>query len=216
MEGKEQRFGVMNSVLFAVATTGTSCGAVNSMHDSFTPLAGLAPLWNLMLGCIVFGGVGAGLYGILMHVLIAVFIAGLMIGRTPEYLGKKIQAWDATWAVIAILAFPAFSFWLGSAVACSVPAGLAGLGNPRSARVERNPLRLRIPAANNGSAFAGLERQHHFLQSDPWRIRCFSAGSSSRWPCWRSPAASPRKKPSSFAGNFADQQPYVRLACYLA
>src|ERR1019366_2121836 len=95
LEGKEQRFGVMNSVLFAVATTGTSCGAVNSMHDSFMPLAGLAPLWNLMLGCIVFGGVGAGLYGILMHVLIAVFIAGLMIGRTPEYLGKKIQAWEA-------------------------------------------------------------------------------------------------------------------------
>jgi K+-transporting ATPase ATPase A chain len=128
LEGKEQRFGVMNSVLFAVATTGTSCGAVNSMHDSFTPLAGLAPLWNLMLGCIVFGGVGAGLYGILMHVLIAVFIAGLMIGRTPEYLGKKIQAWDATWAIIAILA-PSILILAGSAIACRSAAGLAGLGN---------------------------------------------------------------------------------------
>src|SRR5208282_6606573 len=117
LEGKEQRFGVMNSVLFGVATTGTSCGAVNSMHDSFTPLAGLAPLWNLMLGCIVFGGVGAGLYGILMHVVIAVFIAGLMIGRTPEYLGKKIQAWDAGWAVVSLIA-PNFVILLATAIAC--------------------------------------------------------------------------------------------------
>src|SRR5208282_1419075 len=127
-EGKEQRFGVMNSVLFAVATTGTSCGAVNSMHDSFTPLAGLMPMWNLMLGCIVFGGVGAGLYGILMHVLLAVFIAGLMIGRTPEYLGKKIQAKEASWAVVALIA-PNFVILLATAIACMVPAGLAGISN---------------------------------------------------------------------------------------
>src|SRR3984957_1002910 len=114
MEGKEQRFGVMNGVLFAVATTGTSCGAVNCMHDSLTPLAGLAVLWNLMLGCIVFGGVGAGLYGILMHVLLTVFIAGLLVGRTPEYLGKKIQAWEAGWSVVGIM-IPNFLILFGSA-----------------------------------------------------------------------------------------------------
>jgi K+-transporting ATPase ATPase A chain len=155
LEGKEQRFGVMNSVLFAVATTGTSCGAVNSMHDSFTPLAGLAPMWNLMLGCIVFGGVGAGLYGILMHVLIAVFIAGLMIGRTPEYLGKKIQAWDATWAIVAILA-PSALILGGAAVACGLPAGLAGLGNQGPHGMSEILYGYASCAANNGSAFGGL------------------------------------------------------------
>ena len=161
LEGKEQRFGVMNSVLFAVATTGTSCGAVNSMHDSFTPLAGLAPLWNLMLGCIVFGGVGAGLYGILMHVLIAVFIAGLMIGRTPEYLGKKIQAWDATWAIIAILA-PSVLILVGSAVACSLPLGLAGLGNQGPHGLSEILYGYASASANNGSAFAGLSANSNF------------------------------------------------------
>jgi K+-transporting ATPase ATPase A chain len=161
LEGKEQRFGVMNSVLFAVATTGTSCGAVNSMHDSFTPLAGLAPLWNLMLGCIVFGGVGAGLYGILMHVLIAVFIAGLMIGRTPEYLGKKIQAWDATWAIIAILA-PSLLILAGAAVACGLPAGLAGLGNQGPHGLSEILYGYASSAANNGSAFAGLSANSNF------------------------------------------------------
>ena len=103
LEGKELRFGVMNSVLFAAATTGTSCGAVNSMHDSFMPLAGLMPLWNMMLGGIAFGCVGAGRYGMLMHVVIAVFIAGLMVGRTPEYLGKEIEAWEAARRAAAIL-----------------------------------------------------------------------------------------------------------------
>ncbi len=161
MEGKEQRFGIMNSVLWAVATTGTSCGAVNSMHDSLTPLAGLAPLWNLMLGCIVFGGVGAGLYGILMHVLIAVFIAGLMIGRTPEYLGKKIQAWDATWAIIAILA-PSILILAGSALACSVPAGLAGLNNLGPHGLSEILYGYASASANNGSAFAGLNANSNF------------------------------------------------------
>ncbi len=155
MEGKEQRFGVMNSVLFAVATTGTSCGAVNSMHDSFMPLAGLMPLWNLMLGCIVFGGVGAGLYGILMHVLITVFIAGLMVGRTPEYFGKKIQMWEATWAVVAIL-IPNFLILLGSALACSRPEGLAGLGNTGPHGMSEIFYAYASSANNNGSAFAGL------------------------------------------------------------
>jgi K+-transporting ATPase ATPase A chain len=155
MEGKEQRFGVMNSVLFACATTGTSCGAVNAMHDSFQPLAGLMPLWNLMLGCIVFGGVGAGLYGILMHVLIVVFIAGLMVGRTPEYLGKKIQAWEAAWAVIAILV-PNSLILIGSAVACSTAPGLAGLTNQGPHGLSEIFYGYASCANNNGSAFAGL------------------------------------------------------------
>jgi K+-transporting ATPase ATPase A chain len=155
MEGKEQRFGVMNSVLFAVATTGTSCGAVNSMHDSFMPLAGLAPLWNLMLGCIVFGGVGAGLYGILMHVLITVFIAGLMVGRTPEYLGKKIQAWEATWAVAGIL-IPNFLILLGSALACTTATGLSSLNNAGPHGLSEIFYAYASCANNNGSAFAGL------------------------------------------------------------
>jgi len=161
MEGKEQRFGVMNSVLFAVATTGTSCGAVNSMHDSFQPLAGLMPLWNLMLGCIVFGGVGAGLYGILMHVLIVVFIAGLMVGRTPEYLGKKIQAWEAAWAVIAILV-PNSLILLGSAWACSSTGGLAGLGNGGPHGLSEIFYGYASCANNNGSAFAGLTATSNF------------------------------------------------------
>jgi len=161
IEGKEQRFGVMNSVLFAVATTGTSCGAVNSMHDSFTPLAGLAPLWNLMLGCIVFGGVGAGLYGIMMHVLLAVFIAGLMVGRTPEYLGKKIQAWEATWAVVGIL-IPNFLILLGSAIACSLPTGLSSLNNQGPHGLSEIFYAYASCANNNGSAFAGLNANTNF------------------------------------------------------
>jgi len=161
LEGKETRFGVMNSMLFATATTGTSCGAVNSMHDSFTPLAGLAPLWNLMLGCIVFGGVGAGLYGILMHVLLTVFIAGLMVGRTPEYLGKKIQAWEATWAVVAIL-IPNFLILLGSAVACSLAVGLSSLNNQGPHGLSEIFYAYASASNNNGSAFAGLNANTYF------------------------------------------------------
>ncbi|MEI6167128.1 MAG: potassium-transporting ATPase subunit KdpA [bacterium] len=155
LEGKELRFGVMNSVLFAAATTGTSCGAVNSMHDSFMPLAGLMPLWNMMLGGIAFGGVGAGLYGMLMHVLIAVFIAGLMVGRTPEYLGKKIQAWEAAWAAAAIL-LPNILILLGSALAASVSAGLAGPANSGPHGLSEILYAYSSCSANNGSAFAGL------------------------------------------------------------
>jgi potassium-transporting ATPase potassium-binding subunit len=155
IEGKEQRFGVMNSVLWAVATSGTSCGAVNCMHDSLTPLAGLAPLWNLMLGCIVFGGVGAGLYGILMHVLLAVFIAGMLVGRTPEYLGKKIQAWEASWAVIGIM-IPNVLILAGSAVAASTATALSSLGNGGPHGLSEMLYAYASCANNNGSAFAGL------------------------------------------------------------
>lgn len=155
LEGKETRFGVMNSVLFATLTTDTSCGAVNAMHDSFTPLAGLVPLWNMMLGCIAFGGVGAGVYGILLHVFMTVFIAGLMVGRTPEYLGKKIQAWEATWAVIGILV-PGLLVLVGAGLACALPAGLAGLGNQGPHGLSEILYAYASSANNNGSAFAGL------------------------------------------------------------
>ena len=106
MEGKEVRFGIANSALFATVTTDASCGAVNSMHDSFTPLGGLVPLANIMLGEVIFGGVGAGMYGILIFVVLSVFIAGLMVGRTPEYLGKKIEAYDVKMAMLDVLIFP--------------------------------------------------------------------------------------------------------------
>ncbi len=155
MEGKEQRFGVMNSVLWAIATTGTSCGAVNSMHDSFSPIAGLAPLWNLMLGCIVFGGVGAGLYGILMHVLLTVFIAGLLVGRTPEYLGKKIQAWEAGWAVVGIM-IPNLIILFGSAWAVMTATGVSSMNNGGPHGLSEVFYAYASSANNNGSAFAGL------------------------------------------------------------
>jgi len=161
LEGKEVRFGVSNSVLWATATTGTSCGAVNSMHDSFMPLAGLAPLWSIMLGCIAFGGVGAGMYGMLMHVLIAVFIAGLMVGRTPEYLGKKVQAWEAGWAVVAIL-IPNTLVLLGSAVACSLTTGLSGLANGGPHGLGEILYAFASASNNNGSAFAGLHADTAF------------------------------------------------------
>src|ERR1019366_5408187 len=106
MEGKEVRFGIANSALFATVTTDASCGAVNGMHDSFTPLGGMVPLANIMLSETVFGGVGAGMYGILIYVVLAVFIAGLMVGRTPEYLGKKIEAYDVKMAMLVTLVFP--------------------------------------------------------------------------------------------------------------
>ena len=107
MEGKEVRFGIANSALFATVTTDASCGAVNSMHDSFTPIGGLVPLVNIMLGEIIFGGVGSGLYGMLIFVILSVFIAGLMVGRTPEYLGKKIESYDVKMSMLYVLIFPA-------------------------------------------------------------------------------------------------------------
>ena len=155
MEGKEQRFGVMNSVLWGTATTCTSNGSVNAMHDSFTPLAGFVMLTNLMLGCIAFGGVGVGLTGFLMHVLLTVFIAGLMIGRTPEYMGKKIQQWEATWAIIAVLV-PSVAILAGAAVACRLPAGLSSLNNAGPHGLSEILYAYGSAAANNGSAFAGL------------------------------------------------------------
>ena len=154
-EGKECRFGIANSALWATVTTNTSCGAVNSMHDSFTALGGLVPLANIQLGEVVFGGVGAGLYGMLIFVLIAVFIAGLMVGRTPEYLGKKIESREVKLAMLYVLIFPLiilyFSGW--SAVA---PYALSSLGNNGPHGLSEILYLYSSQAGNNGSAFAGI------------------------------------------------------------
>jgi K+-transporting ATPase ATPase A chain len=155
MEGKEVRFGIANSALFATVTTDASCGAVNSMHDSYTPLGGMIPLINIMLGEVVFGGVGAGLYGIFVFVILAVFIAGLMVGRTPEYLGKKIESYDVKMAMLAvlILTFTILSF---SALAVVQPFGTAGISNPGPHGLSQILYAYVSSAGNNGSAFAGI------------------------------------------------------------
>ncbi len=155
MEGKEVRFGLADSVLWAVTTTDTSCGAVNAMHDSLMPLAGLVPLANIMLGCIIFGGVGTGLYGILLHVIIAVFIAGLMVGRTPEYLGKKIESREVKLAIFALFAITA-AILIFSSISAVSAAGAAGLGNSGPHGLSEILYAFSSTDANNGSAFAGL------------------------------------------------------------
>jgi len=155
LEGKEVRFGQFNSALFATVTTDASCGAVNTMHDSLTPLGGLIPFINMMLGEVIFGGVGAGFYGMLMFVLLTVFIAGLMVGRTPEYLGKKIEAREVTWAVIAVLA-PAVVVLCGSALTMLYPAALNSLNNNGPHGLSEVVYAFASAAANNGSAFAGI------------------------------------------------------------
>jgi K+-transporting ATPase ATPase A chain len=155
MEGKEVRFGIFNSALFATVTTDTSCGAVNCMHDSLTPLGGLVPLFNLHIGEVVFGGVGSGLYGMLIFVILAIFIAGLMVGRTPEYLGKKIQSYDVKVSALAILAmaFCALGFTAWAAV---TDWGQAGLNNNGPHGFSEILYAYSSATANNGSAFAGL------------------------------------------------------------
>jgi potassium-transporting ATPase potassium-binding subunit len=155
LEGKEVRFGQFNSALFATVTTDASCGAVNVMHDSLTPLGGLVPFINMMLGEVIFGGVGAGFYGMLMFVLLTVFIAGLMVGRTPEYLGKKIEAREVTWAVIAVIA-PAVVILCGSALTMRYPAALNSLNNNGPHGLSEVVYAFASAAANNGSAFAGI------------------------------------------------------------
>jgi K+-transporting ATPase ATPase A chain len=155
MEGKEVRFGIANSALFATVTTDASCGAVNSWHDSFTPLGGLVPLVNIMLGEIVFGGVGAGMYGILMFVVLSVFIAGLMVGRTPEYLGKKIEAYDVKMAMLYVLIFPLMILVL-SGISALLPQGLATLTNSGPHGLSEILYAFTSGTGNNGSAFGGL------------------------------------------------------------
>ncbi|MEN4769789.1 potassium-transporting ATPase subunit KdpA [Duffyella gerundensis] len=160
-EGKESRFGILNSALYAVVTTAASCGAVNAMHDSFTALGGMVPLWLMQLGEVVFGGVGSGLYGMLMNVLLAVFIAGLMIGRTPEYLGKKIGVPEMKMAAIYILITPSLVL-LGTALAMMTDAGRAGMLNPGAHGFSEVLYALSSAANNNGSAFAGLSANTPF------------------------------------------------------
>ncbi|MFZ5447774.1 MAG: potassium-transporting ATPase subunit KdpA [Thermodesulfobacteriota bacterium] len=155
MEGKEVRFGIFNSALFATVTTDASCGAVNSMHDSFTPLGGLVPMFNMLLGEVIFGGVGAGLFGMLVFVVLAIFLAGLMVGRTPEYLGKKIESFDVQVAALAILV--PIVFLLGfTAVAATSPWGLKGLNNAGPHGFSEMLYAYTSTIGNNGSAFAGL------------------------------------------------------------
>jgi potassium-transporting ATPase potassium-binding subunit len=155
MEGKEVRFGIANSALFATVTTDASCGAVNGQHDSFTPLGGMVPLIDIMLGEVVFGGVGAGLYGIVVFVILAVFIAGLMVGRTPEYLGKKIEAYDVKLAMLAILVLT-FTILVFSAVAIIEPFGTSSISNPGPHGLSQVLYAYVSSAGNNGSAFGGL------------------------------------------------------------
>jgi len=155
MEGKEVRFGVANSALWATVTTDTSCGAVNSMHDSYTPLGGLVPLANIQLSEVVFGGVGSGLYGMLVYVLLAVFIAGLMVGRTPEYLGKKIEAREVKLAMLYVLIFPLVILYF-SAWSAVVPYGVSSVNNAGPHGLSEILYAYSEAAGNNGSAFAGL------------------------------------------------------------
>src|ERR1700675_452000 len=154
MEGKEVRFGIANSALYATVTTDASCGAVNSMHDSFTPLGGMIPLINMMLGEVVFGGVGAGLYGMVVFVILAVFIAGLMVGRTPEYLGKKIEAYDVKMAMLTVLIFSLIILTF-TAIGVVTPYGKGGISNPGPHGLSQILYAYTEGAANNGSAFAG-------------------------------------------------------------
>ena len=155
MEGKETRFGVANSVLWSVATTGASSGSVNAMHDSLSPISGMIAMFNMMLGEVIFGGVGAGLYGMIIFVILTVFISGLMVGRTPEFLGKKVEAYEVKMAIIAVLA-PSLVILLFSAWACIIPAGLKGLNCSGPHGLTEILYAFSSAGGNNGSAFAGL------------------------------------------------------------
>ncbi|MEW5738538.1 MAG: potassium-transporting ATPase subunit KdpA [Myxococcota bacterium] len=155
LEGKEARFGVVSSVIWSTATTAASNGSVNAMHDSFTPLAGMMPMWLMQLGEIIFGGVGSGLYGMLLYVVVAVFISGLMVGRTPEYLGKKIEAREMKMASLGIL-LPAASVLVGTAIASATSAGTSTLGNPGAHGFSEILYAFSSGSNNNGSAFGGL------------------------------------------------------------
>ncbi len=161
MEGKEVRFGIVESAMWATATTDTSCGAVNSMHDSYTPLGGLVPMINMQLGEVIFGGVGSGLYGIIVMAVLAVFIAGLMVGRTPEYLGKKIEAREMKLAMLYVLIFPTVIL-IPSALATVLPAGLSSMSNPGPHGFSQVLYAYTEAGANNGSAFGGLNANTAF------------------------------------------------------
>jgi len=164
MEGKEVRFGITESAMFATITTDTSCGAVNSMHDSFMPLGGMVPLVNILLGEIIFGGVGSGLYGMLAFAIVSMFVAGLMVGRTPEYLGKKLEAKEVKMAILAILILP-FSILGGTALASVLAAGLAGIANTGPHGFSEMLYAYTSATGNNGSAFAGISANTVFYNT---------------------------------------------------
>ncbi|MGD0797712.1 MAG: potassium-transporting ATPase subunit KdpA [Acidobacteriaceae bacterium] len=164
MEGKEVRFGIANSALFATVTTDASCGAVNSMHDSFMPLGGMIPMVNIHLGEIIFGGVGAGMYGMLVFVILTVFIAGLMVGRTPEYLGKKVQAFDVQMSMLYFLIFPVIILGF-AAVSVLAPFGLSSLANHGPHGLSEILYAYTSATGNNGSAFAGINANTHWYNS---------------------------------------------------
>ncbi|HQR53428.1 MAG TPA: potassium-transporting ATPase subunit KdpA [Burkholderiales bacterium] len=164
MEGKETRFGIVNSALWATATTAASNGSVNSMHDSYTPLGGLVPMWLMQLGEVIFGGVGSGLYGMIVFAIVAVFVAGLMIGRTPEYLGKKIEAFEIKMSAIVVLV-PLFAVLGGTAIAVLVDAGRAGVANPGAHAFSEILYAFSSAGNNNGSAFAGLSANTPFYNT---------------------------------------------------
>ena len=164
MEGKETRFGITNSALWATATTSASNGSVNSMHGSFTPLGGLIPMWLMQLGEVVFGGVGSGLYGMLMFAIVAVFIAGLMVGRTPEYLGKKVEAYEIKMASLTLLIPPAVVL-VGTAIASVLPAGTSSVGNPGAHGFSEILYAFSSAGNNNGSAFASISANTPFYNT---------------------------------------------------
>jgi K+-transporting ATPase ATPase A chain len=155
MEGKEVRFGMANSTLFATITTDASCGAINGWHDSFTPIGGMVPLVNIMLSEVIFGGVGAGMYGMLIYIVLAVFIAGLMVGRTPEYLGKKIEAYDVKMAMLVTLVFPIVILSLAS-ISGLYSFGTSSISNSGPHGLTQILYAFTSQAGNNGSAFGGL------------------------------------------------------------
>jgi K+-transporting ATPase ATPase A chain len=164
MEGKEVRFGPVDSALFATVTTDTSCGGVNSMHDSYLPIGGMVPMVNMMLGEVIFGGVGSGLYGILAFAIVAMFVAGLMVGRTPEYLGKKLEAKEVKMTILALLSLP-LSILGWTALAAVLPAGLAGIANAGPHGFSEILYAYTEGTANNGSAFAGLSANTLFYNT---------------------------------------------------
>jgi K+-transporting ATPase ATPase A chain len=165
MEGKEVRYGIANSILWATATTDASNGSVNSMHDSYTPLGGLVPLTNILLGEVIFGGVGAGMYGVLVMIVLSVFIAGLMVGRTPEYLGKKIESYDVKMAMLYVLIFPLSILVLTAISVLSDSFGLTSLNNSGPHGLSEILYAFTSGTGNNGSAFAGLNANTYWYNT---------------------------------------------------
>jgi K+-transporting ATPase ATPase A chain len=165
MEGKEARFGLANSTLWATVTTDASCGAINSWHDSFTPLGGMVPLTNILLSEVIFGGVGAGMYGILIYVILSVFIAGLMVGRTPEYMGKKVEAYDVKMAMLNVLIFPLTILVFTAISSVSPSFGTSQLNNAGPHGLSEMLYAFTSGTGNNGSAFAGISANTYWYNT---------------------------------------------------